>query len=222
LDQRFYATDIEEASLLLEDQEAKHCAQVLRKQVGDTIAVLDGKGNLYSCSIQKITKAKVECDIQQKTFYQQSENLILAVAPPKNRDRLEWMVEKLVEIGIKKLILFTSQNSERSRINLDRLQKKMLSATKQSLRYYVPVVEEKSFKEVLITTAQNRCIAHCKPSRKLKPSKTDKETIVLIGPEGDFTADEIQQAEDAGFKAVDLGAFRLRTETAAIVAATQF
>lgn len=222
MDQRFYASEISHSTLILTDQEAKHCAQVLRKKVGDEIAVLDGRGTLYRCSIRSLKKSQVECDVFDKQFFEQEEQLTLAVAPPKSRERLEWMVEKVVEIGIKKLILFTSQNSERSRINLERLHKKMLSATKQSLRYYIPELEEQDFNNLLSSPIENRFIAHCKPELKQSATTSPKDVLVLIGPEGDFTDLEISQATKANFKALDLGNYRLRTETAALVATALF
>lgn len=222
MDQRFYASEISDSTLILTDQEAKHCAQVLRKKVGDEIAVLDGRGTLYRCSIRSLKKSQVECDVLDKQFFEQEEQLTLAVAPPKSRERLEWMVEKVVEIGIKKLILFTSQNSERSRINLERLHKKMLSATKQSLRYYIPELEEQDFNNLLSSPIENKFIAHCKPELKQSATAPPKDVLVLIGPEGDFTDLEISQATKANFKALDLGNYRLRTETAALVATALF
>jgi 16S rRNA (uracil1498-N3)-methyltransferase len=144
------------------------------------------------------------------------------------------MIEKLVEIGVERIILMHTSNTERTRTNLDRLEKKAVSAVKQSLRFYIPEVVELDYTQVLQLEADDKYIAHCydemekgDPERDrldFDSAQSDSQTkqLILIGPEGDFTTSEVQQAFDAGFKGLDLGEFRLRTETAAIVAVTRF
>jgi len=202
--------------------------------VGDIIYVIDGKGNRYKCGIDKLSKRDVECAILSTESNPKSEHITIAIAPTKNRDRLEWMIEKLVEIGVERIILMHTSNTERTRTNLDRLEKKAVSAVKQSLRFYIPEVVELDYTQVLQLEADDKYIAHCydemekgDPERDrldFDSAQSDSQTkqLILIGPEGDFTTSEVQQAFDAGFKGLDLGEFRLRTETAAIVAVTRF
>lgn len=219
----FYSKSFGDKCLILEDKEASHAIQVLRKKEGDTIYVIDGEGSLYKCTISKVSKLKVKCDIDTTSFYDRAEFLIIAVAPTKNRDRLEWMIEKLVEIGVKQIILLQTKNTERTKTNKDRIRKKVLSAVKQSLRFYVPEVMEMKFAEVLSLDASTKYIAHCYDNLKKKNTESVcNSKLVLIGPEGDFTSEEVDAALEAGFISLNLGNFRLRTETAAIVAAARF
>ena len=145
----FYTNNIKNENITLEDQEAVHCSLVLRKKVGEIIQVIDGKGTLYKCGIDKMNKRSVECTILNSEFHEKFENITIAVAPTKNRDRLEWMIEKLVEIGSDEIILMNTANTERTRTNFERLEKKIISAVKQSLRFYVPKVSEMEFTDVL-------------------------------------------------------------------------
>ncbi len=222
----FYTQSISGVSLTLEDQEAAHCSLVLRKKVGEIIYVIDGKGNRYKCGIDKLNKREVACIILSTETKQKSEHITIAIAPTKNRDRLEWMLEKLVEIGVERIVLMNTNNTERTRTNLDRLEKKAISAVKQSLRFYIPEIVVMEYVEVLKLKATAKYIAHCYPEQSksacqlLDNKSTD--TLILIGPEGDFTTQEVEQAFKLGFQGLDLGEFRLRTETAAIVAVTLF
>lgn len=196
---------------------------VLRKQVGDQIMVTDGKGNLMTCQIDALDKAVVECSILDTEFRTNPEKLILAVAPTKNRDRLEWMIEKLVEIGVKDIILLQTMNTERNKINQERLYKKAISAMKQSLRVHLPQIKNMDHSDVLAIEAEGKYIAHCHqdlPRSAFRSSNV--QTLMLIGPEGDFSELEVQEAVRHGFRSVELGQFRLRTETAALFAAAQW
>jgi len=220
----FYTSIIEGSLLKLEGQEAVHCALVLRKKAGDIIYVIDGKGNRYKCGIDKLTKRDVECTILSTESQPKSEHITIAIAPTKNRDRLEWMVEKLVEIGVERIVLMHTSNTERTRTNTDRLLKKAVSAVKQSLRFFIPEIVEMDFIEVLNLPSDKKYIAHCfdEQQKTLHQGNSEAKQLILIGPEGDFTTLEVEQAFEAGFQGLDLGQFRLRTETAAIVAVTKF
>lgn len=220
----FYTANVKGENLTLEEQEAVHCSLVLRKKVGEIIRAIDGQGNLYKCGIDKMYKRIVECTILDSEFHEKSENITIAIAPTKNRDRLEWMIEKLVEIGSNKIILMNTSNTERTRTNTDRLEKKIISAVKQSLRFYVPKLLEMEFKDVIALDIQSKFIAHCYDDfpRDIGASDTSSNQLILIGPEGDFSKNEVQAAFDLGFKGLDLGNYRLRTETAAIVALSRF
>lgn len=219
----FYSDKMTTEEVILIDQEASHCSQVLRKKQGDLIHVIDGEGGLYECKIINVNKKEVRCEVVAYELHENTENLTIAVAPTKNRDRLEWMVEKLVEIGVKSILLLETKNTERSRTNLERLNKKILSAVKQSLRYYIPKLSQVKFEDLIHQNFNGvKRIAHCENTMKstvLAP-KSEKQ-LILIGPEGDFTASEIDAALEAGFEALDLGQARLRTETAAVVAASR-
>lgn len=224
----FYSDSVSKQTLSLQEQEAVHCSLVLRKKVGDIIYALDGKGNRYKCGIDKVTKREVECTILSTESKDKSEHITIAIAPTKNRDRLEWMIEKLVEIGVERIVLMNTTNTERTRTNMERIQKKVISAVKQSLRFYIPEVVEMEYKQVLEIESESRYIAHCyddmeKETSHIEGSRNvDSSTLLLIGPEGDFTKTEVEHALGKGFQGLDLGEFRLRTETAAIVAVARF
>mgnify|MGYP001164344466 FL=1 len=220
----FYTTDINEGNIILKDQEAIHCSLVLRKKVGEIIRVIDGKGSLYKCGIDTMNKRCVECTILDSEFHEKSERGTIAVSPTKNRDRLEWMIEKLVEIGSDEIILMNTTNTERTRTNFERLEKKIISAVKQSLRFYLPRITEMEYNDVLKLDFQSKFIAHCYDDliKVDQNSNTSIKQLVLIGPEGDFSRKEVESASNHDFKGLNLGKYRLRTETAAIVALSRF
>jgi 16S rRNA (uracil1498-N3)-methyltransferase len=224
LNNLFYTTDINEGIIKLKDQEAIHCSLVLRKKVGEVIRVIDGKGNLYKCGIDRMNKRSVECTILDSEYHEKSERVTIAVSPTKNRDRLEWMIEKLVEIGSDEIILMHTTNTERTRTNFERLEKKIISAVKQSLRFYLPSISEMEFNDVLKLDFQSKFIAHCYAdlTKVDQNSNTSIKQLVLIGPEGDFSGKEVESASKYDFKGLNLGKYRLRTETAAVVALSRF
>ncbi|MFY0643432.1 MAG: 16S rRNA (uracil(1498)-N(3))-methyltransferase [Bacteroidia bacterium] len=222
-EQLFYCTRIEGDTISLEDQEAVHCSLVLRKRQGDIIHVIDGKGGLYKAGIDRISKREVVCTILDSKQEENPNKLILAVAPTKNRDRLEWMIEKVVEIGIKELIFVYTEHSERVKVNMERVLKKTVGAMKQSLRLHLPKVSESNLSELVSKDFEHKYIAHCiDDSPKQSWQKVQGECLVIIGPEGDFSLEEVNLAYSNGFKGLDLGKYRLRTETAAISAAVLF
>lgn len=215
----FYTNRVLEDRLYLEDQEAVHCTLVLRKRVGDIIYAIDGQGGRYKCGIDVVGKREVECTVLHRSLEPNSTNFSLAVAPTKNRDRLEWLVEKVVELGVKELFFLNTRNTERSRINFERIEKKAISAMKQSLRAYLPVIKEMELKDLKDANYDEKYIAHCIVADQKSPATqliSDRSKLVLIGPEGDFTQEEVELALSAGFLGLDLGEARLRTETAAI------
>ena len=224
----FYNKDLTEddSRLIIEREESRHIVRVLRKKVGDTIYVTNGKGVLFTTKIDVINKNNTELKItnskkESKTKF----HINIAVAPTKNNDRIEWFIEKSTEIGINTISTILCEKSERKKIKMDRLEKITISAIKQSLQLHKPIIEELvSFEDFTRNCkADNKFIAHCKESEKLflNNCKIKAKTItVLIGPEGGFSDNEIDLAEKHGFISVSLGNNRLRTETAAI-AATQ-
>jgi 16S rRNA (uracil1498-N3)-methyltransferase len=222
----FYTPDISSDHYMLSEEESKHCIKVLRLAKGDHVNLIDGKGGFYLAEIvddhHKKTLVKVvEKKIQQKRNYK----LHIAIAPTKNVDRIEWFLEKATEIGIDEVSFIECQNSERAVVKTERLNKIVTAAIKQSQQAYHPLLHEPlKFKEYIRTfksEESEKYIAHCRNSEKSKFSniyKAGKDAIILIGPEGDFSEEEISMAEDAGFKSISLGGNRLRTETAALVA----
>ena len=220
----FYTPDIDTCSELPEE-EAGHCLRVLRLGVGDEVMLTDGKGFFYKAVISAATgkrcQVKVVEKIEQEKFWKG--HLHLAMAPTKNMDRIEWFAEKATEIGFDELSFLNCRFSERKVIKTERIEKIVVSAMKQSLKARKPIVNEMTdFAKFMQRDFQGqKFIAHCyegeKPLLKevLKP---EEDALVLIGPEGDFSPEEVQKAEALGFQPISLGKSRLRTETAALVA----
>lgn len=222
--QVFTASQSEINNLTLSEEESKHCVRVLRKSTGDHIFITDGEGTLYTGEIteahQKHCEFKVIHTEKQKLI---APPLHIAIAPTKNIDRFEFFLEKATEIGIAQITPLKSFHSERKNVKMERLQKIIISACKQSKNFHFPKINElTSLQDVLQINAQQKLIAHCEENEKieLKTLNFQQETLLLIGPEGDFSANEIQAAIAAGFQPISLGESRLRTETAGIVACT--
>lgn len=222
----FYTPDIEHSHQLSEE-ESGHCVRVLRYVAGDSILLTDGRGTTYTARIT--TAHPKHCEFEILKAEKQEKNhpfhLHIAVAPTKNAERIEWMVEKCTEIGADEFTLFNCRYSERRQMRIDRLEKIILSAAKQSLTRYLPVVHEMTDFGTFIRTqsasSSQRFIAHCYEADKrlLRDAiERGRDVLMLIGPEGDFSEQEISMALNAGFLPVSLGNSRLRTETAAVVA----
>ena len=224
----FYNKDLKEGDsrLIIEREESRHMVRVLRKKVGDTIYVTNGKGILFTTKIDVINKNSSELKIINSKKESKSKfHINIAVAPTKNNDRIEWFIEKSTEIGINTISTVLCEKSERKKIKIDRLEKITISAMKQSLQLHKPIIQELvSFEEFIKNCkSEDKFIAHCKESKKLflNNCTLKAKTITMwIGPEGGFSENEIELAEKHGFISVSLGNNRLRTETAAI-AATQ-
>lgn len=208
----------------LHESEINHCVRVLRKNAGDTIHFITGDGNLYFGTIEVASKRVVEGSftVKEECWGNVPYDLTVAVAPTKNMDRFEWFLEKSIELGVSRIIPLRCDRSERKVIKEDRLLKVALSAAKQSLKARLPQIDPlTSFKDFITMELEGtRCIAHCEPTERtpLTALAPAKSLIVLIGPEGDFTPDEVQSAQQAGFIPIHLGQSRLRTETAALTA----
>ena len=220
----FYSQNINDGVAKLTDDECQHCSKVLRKKMGDEVYVTDGKGHLYSGTIGMISKKEVEIVTLVEIEKQDAPHRKgIAISPTKNIDRFEWFLEKATEIGITDIYPFLSKRSERKVIKPERLEKRMIAAMKQSKNLHKPTLHPISaLKEVVSgkISFENKYIAHCmEPElalQKLYSSGTD--AIVLIGPEGDFTEDEVSLAAANKWTEVSLGKSRLRTETAGLVA----
>lgn len=221
----FYTPDIHTDSYVLSEEESRHCTRVLRLQQGDTVYLVDGLGGLYTAIIQDANQKKCLLQIICK---QQEYNKLpyvshIAVAPTKNMDRLEWFVEKAVEIGISEITFLLCEHSERRQLRLDRLEKIAVSAMKQSQKGYLPLLHNLTpFRQfVQRCNPEHTFIAHLEEdaTKSIKDYyKPGKPHCILIGPEGDFSQQEIELAYKAGIRPVTLGSSRLRTETAALVA----
>lgn len=220
----FYTDDVDGNIARLDVEQARHCVQVLRKKEGDAISFVDGAGGFYEGIIQETGKKK--CVIQiLKTHHAYNKRpfkLHIAIAPTKNINRLEWFLEKATEIGIDEISLIICHHSERRKVRTDRLRKILVAAMKQSLKAYLPILHEPiSFKQFVQTPRNNwlKYIAQGAENMPLKDNyQAPKDVLLLIGPEGDFSKEEISLAFANGFQGVNLGSSRLRTETAGIVA----
>jgi 16S rRNA (uracil1498-N3)-methyltransferase len=223
---RFYAEQLEPSSKIvtLNEVESNHACKVLRLIVDQSIEIINGKGLIAQAKIAVSHHKRCEVEIENIEVHENSERQIhLAICPTKGNDRFEWMLEKIVEIGVDTITPLVSENSERSKLNYERLEKIILSATKQSLRAYMPKLMEQHKVSDFIVAHPDAVIAHCNDAFERKflhvPTKA-KETIFMIGPEGDFSKKEIELALQHGLKSVSLGNNRLRTETAGLVAVT--
>jgi 16S rRNA (uracil1498-N3)-methyltransferase len=225
--QIFYTPDIDPAAstYYLNEEESKHCVRVLRLQTGDNVQLIDGKGNFYTATISDAHPKRTQLQIAsvQKEFNKRNHYLHIAVAPTKNIERLEWFLEKATEIGIDEISLIICQRSERKDAKVERLNKIITAAIKQSIKAYHPILNEPVTLNKLLSVPfeGQKFIAHCEQGDKTTLNDVLKpfgRYLILIGPEGDFTAKEITDALKNDFKAITFGESRLRTETAALEA----
>ncbi len=221
----FYTNNINDKIATLEGDEHIHCAKTLRKKMGDTIHFVDGNGGWYEGQLITITKKRTTIAIiNREEVANRVTGLHIAIAPTKNINRLEWFLEKTTEIGISEITPILCQRSERKNIRLDRLQKIIVAAMKQSLKAHLPKINElTTFSNFIkkVTNEEQKFIAHCNDGDKMLLKNTvipQKSALILIGPEGDFSNEEVDLALKADFQAISLGQERLRTETAGIVA----
>ncbi len=226
---QFYSQDIAE-TLTLPESDSAHATRVLRLKAGDEIQVIDGRGNVYLCRIvaphQRHTLVEIISVSPMPLPW--SHDLVIAVAPTKNIDRMEWFVEKAVETGVNRIIPILCNHSERKDLKIDRLERIAVSAMKQSLKAVMPEICPMTPVEDVISGFKdyNRFIAYCDRSipRRLLTCEyqSGKPSIAMIGPEGDFSREEIQSALATDWIPVSLGPCRLRTETAALTALQTF
>jgi len=206
----------------LTPEESHHAVRVLRLRAGDAIELTDGKGTLCNAALSQPDERKSAFTLSETRRIPPSPYSIhLAIAPTKNIDRMEWLVEKATEIGLAKITFLRCKTSERPSVPLERLQKLAVSAMKQSKQAWLPEVSDMvPFKDFLTTvTEEQRFIAYVddtNPDQLFAVAKPGGNYMLLIGPEGDFTAEELAQAIAAGFRKVSLGPHRLRTETAGL------
>jgi len=206
----------------LDKEEFYHCIKVLRNKKNKKINLTDGKGNLYESKILNISKQKCEIELPKKIKNEKQKIIShIVIAPTKSFSRIEWAVEKLTEIGINKISFIYTNNSERRELKVERLQKKSISAMKQSKSLFKPVIENIISLNNLLEKYEkyeNKFVADIKSKKTLNKIKTEGNSIFLIGPEGDFTTEEMKKISINGFTKITLGNKVLRTETAAIMA----
>lgn len=207
-----------------EKDESRHISKVLRKSDGDILHITNGKGWMFEAQILQASIKSVQAKIITKTFEKDRlYHLHMAVAPTKSMDRFEWFLEKATEIGVAEITPIVCANSERKIVKRDRLERIVLSAVKQSLKSYVPLINDAVSLDKFLKTEQNslKYIAHCAGGEKqnlYRTAPSSADTTILIGPEGDFSSNEIEEAIKRNYQPVSLGNARLRTETAAVAA----
>lgn len=220
----FYQPGIQSGLYYLDPDESRHVTKVLRKKAGDTLHITDGMGVLYTCTI---TDAKPDiCAFAIESSKQEKQKdfcIHIAIAPTKNPDRTEWFVEKATEIGVNEITFLKCENSERTSIKTERIEKLAISAMKQSLKTTLPKIHSICQLREFITAPNSSkkfmaYVDQTNPAELVKVAKPKENYVVLIGPEGDFSPTELDLAIRHGYQKVALGTSRLRTETAGIVA----
>ena len=218
--------DLKSAKIVFDKEESRHITKVLRNKVGDLIYSTNGMGQLVKGRLESITPKVCTAKIEAiETHAPLPYTFHLAVAPTKNNDRFEWFLEKATEIGIDEITPIICDRSERKVIKPERMEKVLQSAMKQSMQAYLPKLNPAvTYNEFIEQEREGLLfIAHCEDDEKMELKRRvapDKDITILIGPEGDFSRNEIDKAYEKGFLPVSLGQNRLRTETAAIVACT--
>ncbi|MDR2927112.1 MAG: 16S rRNA (uracil(1498)-N(3))-methyltransferase [Cytophagaceae bacterium] len=223
----FYEPNITQNGNILNEEESYHCLHVLRGKIGDKIVVIDGAGNRFLCKIAAVSRNRCQVIIEaHETSVLPVSKCHIAVAPTKNIDRFEWFIEKSTETGIREITPLICSHSERKVLKYERLEKIVVSAVKQSMSLWKPALNPllafKEFVTMPLPAETQKFIAHCGSDDAKVLLKNvcipHRDTVILIGPEGDFASNEIQLALDNGYRPVSLGNNRLRTETAALVA----
>lgn len=223
-----FIADIINRTATLTTEESWHCAKVLRYKVSDAVELIDGKGAFYKAVLTTVHEKQCVASITEGPIFQAKRPyyLHLAIAPTKQIDRIEWMIEKAVEIGIDEITFIKCKNSERVNVKVERIQKIVESAVKQSKQAFIPKVNDLTeFKKCIQETASLKLIAHCAEGEKVNIKDLKQQSgsiLVLIGPEGDFSKEEVELASKAGFKQLGLGDTRLRTETAGLYVVQAF
>lgn len=226
--QLFYNPNItpETTTITFDKIESRHIVKVLRKKEGDILTITNGNAFVFEAKITVASDKKCLAEIitSDKKEKHWDYYLHIAIAPTKNNDRMEWFLEKATEIGIDEITPIICQNSERKVVKLDRFEKIIQSAMKQSLKFTLPKLNDvQKFTDFLEESHEGKvCIAHCEELEKktlLKTIKPKEKVTILIGPEGDFSSIEIEKALAKNYIPISLSESRLRTETAGIVAA---
>lgn len=217
---QFYAPEIEK-TLSLSPEEVHHCIKVLRRREGDIIYATDGKGKRYECRIVSADTRKFQLEIigEERVKKCWNYSITLAVAPTKNADRMSWLVEKATEIGVDKIQFLCCQNSERRSINIERLRRNAISAMNQSLKTYLPELSPTESIDSICREGSEKYFGYCDNNTERKEFVREYkggDVVIAIGPEGDFSLNEVEMLVASGFKPISFGEERLRTETAAL------
>ena len=218
----FYAPSLQsgQSHYQLSEEESKHCVKVLRMQVGTPIELIDGKGMQAFTILEDAHPKRSLLRLKSSIFHENTPPLHIAMAPTKNMDRIEWYLEKATELGLSKLTFLLCERSERKQVNTERLEKIAIAAMKQSKRFYLPELEGPIRFEDFLQNHPKGYFGHCEEGEKIGMNGLKNTLPFLIGPEGDFSPAEIAAALKYGYQAVEMSAFRLRTETAALLATT--
>lgn len=211
----FFSEEIGHGIAHFSESETRHMIQVLRFGIGDAIACTDGKGHRYEAEVSVISKKGVSAKITNSEEIERPQ-FTLVVGVLKSTDRMEWILEKTVELGVKRVVFIACDTSERSKIFLDKLMKTCVAALKQSHGSWLPELEYMTFKEALKIYGDGAFIAHCSGDLPSSAKELCPESTVFIGPEGDFSESEIRMAQERGLQELQLGTRILRTETAAV------
>lgn len=224
--QLFFQENISAENFELHGEEARHLVKVLRKSPGDVVRFTDGKGSIFTCRIEELRVKGIKLAVLDSTSFPRDRHYIhLAIAPTKNQERMEWMVEKITEIGFHEITFLHSEYTEKTYLKPERLEKKIIAACKQSLKSWKPQVNNsRRFGELIADPSFDsfeKFIGYVDGENQVHlqdQAQKDSSYLVLIGPEGDFTPEEIRLAVSRKFKPCSLGPSRLRTETAGLVA----
>lgn len=220
----FFQPLIKEGRHYLDPDESRHCIKVLRKKIGDSITVVDGKGMFYEAVLNEANARQCNFNIVNETAEpSRSFSIHIAVAPTKNTDRIEWFVEKATEVGVDQISFIQCDHSERTKLRLDRIERIAINAMKQSLKASVPDIRDLiTFSDFIAQGKEKEkfiaVVDESNPHHLKDLAVPSSSYCVLIGPEGDFSEAELELANKLGYKKISLGKSRLRTETAALVA----
>ncbi len=224
----FYKPDIREGLLELDPEESRHCVKVLRMGPGDEVMITNGAGMSFRAVLAEAHPKACLVEVPAEGIASPGRpfSLHLAVAPTKNIDRFEWLLEKATECGVDQITPILCDNSERTVVKPERLEKILVAAMKQSQRSWLPILNPaQSLKSFLsIPFAGKKVVAHCAPGKKKRLEDCyakGEDVLMLIGPEGDFSPEEIEYTMNKGFHAITIGDYRLRTETAALTLCIQ-
>lgn len=210
--------------ITLSEEESKHACRVLRLKNGDRVALLDGRGGTFVARIIDDHPKRCLLEVESREHEERPiKEIHVAVAPTKNMDRMEWFVEKATELGVTTITFLLCHNSERKTVKTDRLEKIIIAAMKQSKRSYLPELRDLTTIQAFIQEFPKGAVAHCYDAEKKQLSEVFESTQfpILIGPEGDFSTEELRLLQAAGYHGISLGENRLRTETAALYACMQ-
>lgn len=222
----FFVDDLNNPNIVLNEDTSKHMINVLRMQKGEEVLLTDGKGKKAKASIADDNRKKCVVEISSiKTEEERKSKIVIGISLIKNSSRLEWFLEKATEIGVTEIIPLICTRTEKEKFRHDRMQNILISAMLQSQQCWLPVLHQATeFEKAIELSFEQKFIAHCEESNKQslssQPFNNSTSQLIFIGPEGDFTHEEIETALKNNFTPVSLGNTRLRTETAGIVAAT--